>query len=555
LKFYDAHGEDWETDEIDVDTLEAASSTHCDIITNALEAIPNDVIPDGSVLCHYDTEYRANDTTANKQAAEIYPNSALLSTNLYLANVLVKFTLAFPGNPGYLKQPEINIWNDGARPSLYTDTAVNTLKTWVYPNGFQGEDVDLVPDLCQGVKVKLTTATVNSIAGINVLEFQTPATMKHLFKTCVGHSDYSSKLTVNADQYQWDFGTVQNPHLIKLVDTTASPSSMLCNKYGNRLTREWQLKVGETKDTAVTGRLGLDWCIDNKPAGFYVVTIYDVFAGDTSGDWVVYNRAVLDYAATTYFNVFTTTGTMQVVSSFVNVVTSTEPADDAAKKLESDTYFSNTVYTHIDASEDVDNDNYDMSCESATGSNLDGSLASPGFTSSYNSETQLECIKKEDYVIILNVKTVGSNKDGNGIVNSVVNNGGTYNAADQSSNPKYINIYKVKSIGFVHNTATTNSDANQVTTDDATQVKRNQIVLDMSMNVAYRETAASTLGTAGGSAMAKLYKFTPPTTTIQNTYAAECSTRGVCNREEGLCECFDGYTNDNCDMQSGLASN
>merc|ERR1712167_26064 len=108
---------------------------------------------------------------------------------------------------------------------------------------------------------------------------------------------------------------------------------------------------------------------------------------------------------------------MQVVSSFVNVVTSTEPANDAAK-LESDTYFSNTVYTHIDASEDVDDDNYDISCESATGSNLDGSLASPGFTSSYNNEIQLECIKKEDYVIILNVKTVGANKDGNGIVNS-----------------------------------------------------------------------------------------------------------------------------------------
>jgi len=36
-------------------------------------------------------------------------------------------------------------------------------------------------------------------------------------------------------------------------------------------------------------------------------------------------------------------------------------------------------------------------------------------------------------------------------------------------------------------------------------------------------------------------------------YVSECSNRGLCNSEEGLCECFKGYTNDNCDMQSAIA--
>jgi hypothetical protein len=35
-------------------------------------------------------------------------------------------------------------------------------------------------------------------------------------------------------------------------------------------------------------------------------------------------------------------------------------------------------------------------------------------------------------------------------------------------------------------------------------------------------------------------------------YVAPCSGRGLCN--EGNCECFAGYTGDNCNLQSALAS-
>lgn len=37
------------------------------------------------------------------------------------------------------------------------------------------------------------------------------------------------------------------------------------------------------------------------------------------------------------------------------------------------------------------------------------------------------------------------------------------------------------------------------------------------------------------------------------TYVSECSGRGLCDRESGVCTCFKGYTNDNCDRQSTLA--
>merc|ERR1719440_1698137 len=50
----------------------------------------------------------------------------------------------------------------------------------------------------------------------------------------------------------------------------------------------------------------------------------------------------------------------------------------------------------------------------------------------------------------------------------------------------------------------------------------------------------------------QIVKFTPATTGTF-TYVSQCSNRGLCNGDDALCECFKGYTNDNCDTQSSLA--
>merc|ERR1712005_61942 len=48
-------------------------------------------------------------------------------------------------------------------------------------------------------------------------------------------------------------------------------------------------------------------------------------------------------------------------------------------------------------------------------------------------------------------------------------------------------------------------------------------------------------------------RATTNTTTGTFTYVSQCSNRGLCNGDDALCECFKGYTNDNCDTQSSLA--
>jgi len=57
---------------------------------------------------------------------------------------------------------------------------------------------------------------------------------------------------------------------------------------------------------------------------------------------------------------------------------------------------------------------------------------------------------------------------------------------------------------------------------------------------------------AGTNADFYVYKFFPAQKSTYN-YVNECSNRGICDRDSGVCKCFGGYTGDSCSEQSSLA--
>lgn len=71
---------------------------------------------------------------------------------------------------------------------------------------------------------------------------------------------------------------------------------------------------------------------------------------------------------------------------------------------------------------------------------------------------------------------------------------------------------------------------------------------DVRKNAQRRETADGTQYVG----FVNIFKFSPATTGTY-TYVSECSNRGVCDSEVGVCECFKGYTNDDCSVQSSIA--
>ena len=99
---------------------------------------------------------------------------------------------------------------------------------------------------------------------------------------------------------------------------------------------------------------------------------------------------------------------------------------------------------------------------------------------------------------------------------------------------------------------------------------RRQIVLDYGLNANYMldQNMPGAINTNTGTASqgsdnsdfvntgATVYKFYPPTLATTGTtgynYVAECSNRGICDSETGLCNCFPGYSGDDCGMVSSL---
>jgi hypothetical protein len=119
-------------------------------------------------------------------------------------------------------------------------------------------------------------------------------------------------------------------------------------------------------------------------------------------------------------------------------------------------------------------------------------------------------------------------------------------------NPPYINLYTATRLArrpfeyFVSEYAALKSGFSKLgnkNVKDEVRYLTHVINTDISTN--WGQALANT-------AVYRVYKFFPK---VESTYeyVAECSNRGICARDTGVCTCFPGYTNDDCSIQNSIA--
>jgi len=571
LIFYDSYGEDWETGPIDI-------NARCDDITNALEALPNNVVPDGSVWCYNEASGNSLDA-ATGNPNTVVPGQASyasksfstwsLDTTVFIHN---RYTLAFSENPGRLRQIKINKYLDGNRPTLFSletgSDKASTLGWHIYANGFTGDYVDYVNDLCEDVFITIapaegTTTLFQSYYQLVATNYKGVEESKQIeLKTCLGGADKIDESTAtsnNAEIYDWDYGTLRNPHLVKLVDATYTNFNRILNEqvYGatsfstgsgslltfrkaNKANSEaaaasWrdnadfhypisQLCPNEVNgvNNGVQGSPNANvmdptWCRRENPAGFYVVLFYIGDSGSVvTGKFYTFNNfGISSYSLNTVsaptaatrkaiFQVFTTKGIMEEVNpklSVFNIDTRWSPLVQTRRA------HTNVLHTFNHAG---DATIADFSCE--VYNTWDNSAKK--FKNAVDHVAN-DCINKGDMVFVINKWPDTVNVDA-----VVPGTPPTPASRTVNPNPLYLNMYRVEKIyradpnnidnDFLVAGGSTNSNDAMVKSEQT----RNQIVLDYGMNARYAfdpftsgtATITNNAHSAGGSSSEPYYQ-------------------------------------------------
>lgn len=544
IVFTDIIGETWKTTALDI-------SSTCDQIQSALYSIPNDVI-NGGVWCYRSTFTRGANPGNIATPVATYDGQEPDTSQNPVANtarlVYEKFTLVFKNNPGLVPQPSIDIYLDGNRPTLFA-TASNDLKISVYKNGFSGENIDYVPDRCDGVRVTIddsstTEEYVKLIPG--------DIAMTKLLKKCLG--DSNGVISDNIEVYNWDYGTVSHPHVIKLLDLsqwslngydTSSWSTFQAASATNPDREDYNEPVTRICDDPEPNNAlyGVGLCSNKNPASFYVMMYYNLL----SDEFRVFHDAGRDYDMNTPFAVYTTTNTFKLTNpnSIAFTTVKATPTYPLGRDFSSYLHFINASVPDATGTIGILSADFtgEVSCEH---SGTNGALTNGA----------LACLDKEDKILVMKMPAYDVAQP----------NEASANHNQRSSfmcNPVYPNLYTVKKMWRAELTLNSYEGETGSYASYRDEPKRNRMLLDSGVNGDWyyeREpgqsvsNTANVIGETAGCA-AYVYKLILNTTTYPDggyKYAQECSGRGICDSMDGTCNCFAGYTNDNCDTQNSL---
>jgi hypothetical protein len=670
IRFYDIHGEDWLTQPM------KAGATCLEVVA-ALESLPNDVIPKDHTICTraesnaggtwnsvtineldfdgdtsndiFESALSTNGTALNHRKRPIVFKSAFWETTLpatFAAAMKGKsqdhstpgpteerfpgsytgadtaddvpivgyvYRIKFYGNPGKLKEPEIEIYLDGKRPSILTQEGF-TMITRVYSDGQQGESEDYFADHCDGV-----TATINKASLTDDTNFNNDFNTYHylglsdsevaLLKACLGSSDDDD--TNNVETYNWDWGNAIFPHLIKLVRSTTVYTdggyyvALVWKQDGNH--KECESLCG----SGVTGAFVLV-----NP--FKSLDTDGVTTGDTSFSY-----------GTDLYDIYTTKGTLALATSQLK----SQTLQTGTNGYQTGHYYGNTEaifgfgskeiimtkpLTHNRADSDSNNlhdtpvsasngDNTgSVSCEHLTNVNNhyclnktdiftllafdDGSTPPAGFTTGAANYLYSHFLANPPNLNLYSAEKLVVDRADYAVSDLFLTQTGTYEAStglnkistDISTN------WAAPLIGateYAVATATAETDgSNTLTIDSAScftgtdgSTYTPQVGDIVSATGLPKGTYITALGTDCGASAGTLtlstdvssaitsttfsfyrhpqfqiYKFIPAATSTYK-YVSECSNRGTCDYANGICNCFPGYSSDACQTQNSLA--
>jgi len=484
LKFYDAFGEDYETEPLKI-------GDSCDDVRNALEGLPNTVIPKHSVRCFERTDSTKFD----------------------------HFSLTFRGNPGYLKQLFVDTYLDGDRSTVTSTTLGDTSPSAfdptveIFNTGITGEFTDYFATQCRHAYVTITKATYTGIAELNSGWKMEPvgssSTGFKLLKQCLGDSD--GVVEDNIEVYDWDYGSItyatgkngmsSYPHAVKLVQVDPFDDYV----GGNYFLTWWE-------------PVNKEFILANFPANATIEGArpesvrhtYAVYTTDGVVERVIFDQRI----SASDFQALNDIDDLSEGNVGIGEMNDMDAVKFDPRVTAWFNAYSNVLYT-----------SYDTACETA------GIRIEP-------------CLDKGDMLFVIDSKYVkkfaaAAPFDPTNAAVEVTTRQADLNTVESG------NLYTITKIYKEDPTSLTFLERED----------RFRIVLDK--NLPFSGTELSDQGNMLASAdnststgVVNLFKFSPATTGNYD-FVTQCSNRGTC--DEGLCECFKGYTNDNCDTQSSLA--
>ena len=507
IKFYDITGEDWLTDPISISgTGDINGKTHCESVTEALLMLPNGVVP--SIECSQDV---------------------LESTKG------VEYTLTFTGNPGHLRELELDQYLDGSRPTVQVSSG--TLDTGVHTK-VAGESKDYFAQRCEGITVKVLADSDNanawtpdnvrpgSLGYLSGPSGPLTAAEKKLLKKCLGDSDWD--VENNVEVANWDTGV--------LVESDGTNAYNMIGAFPHAI------KVVPVESTS-------GYSIHTP--GSYQLVWYDADATNKEFRVANINSAANAVGEADEMYVYTTKGTVQQMGWGTEGQVAENPAPGGTSSTRIVGFFdkeSNRIYT-----------NYDTSCTN-----------NPSSPNARN----FVCVNKGDKLFVVD-SCWGIGDAGAGTINPIFGGTALNECADSGKpNTSSGNIYtvtkvtileKMSSFSVCLNLTLTNffpqvytvpigSDSTtdpatllDISTDPKTYVNTNIIEVDASFawiglkgdpENSNDATTDRDLTWSDNTGVVVLFHFTPDSVGTFE-YVSECSNRGLCS-SEGICECFDG---------------